>query len=602
MATPQFNTGNETSRAAGELSEAPLSERNTTLALVLILAVVFLAYADTLWFGFVHDDRYQILGNTWLRAWKYFPLYFTRDVWAFEHPVIRGTFYRPIFLVWFRVQYLLFGTQAWGWHLCTVLCHLGVTLLVFFTAKRLLQDRLGALFATLIFGLHPIHADAVAWISGVTESLFALFLIASYLCYLKMRAEAARAHRYLLASMALYALACLSKETAVVLPVIIFGSELIWSKTAAHPSGRTWLGRFWGAFTPTIPFLALTAIYLVVRVEVLQGFQNTKEEHALTSMFLTWPAALWFYLHHLIWPTRLSPFYLWDYCTRLDVRHVVLPAIPVLAAAVGLWVWAKKSSKAAVAVLWLIVPILPALDLRAFIERHLVHDRYLYLPSFGLALLAALAIRHIKWGTGRLLGQPALQLALVAIIGTAMGTEVVQGTACYANQMTYFMYSQSMLPAEQKSDLDLADFLGQQGHLDEAIKIYRRMLSRQPNDWPLNYNLGYASYLSGNLPDAEVYLGRATQIDSSRPDAFFYLGLTKLKMGDLNAAAANVQRAVTIRPDADHYHFALGVILKLQGNLAGALTEFHQEMDLDPSNATAREEAAKIEAAPEMGK
>ena len=66
------------------------------------------------------------------------------------------------------------------------------------------------------------------------------------------------------------------------------------------------------------------------------------------------------------------------------------------------------------------------------------------------------------------------------------------------------------------------------------------------------------------------------------PDAFFYLGLTKLKMGDVNAAAANVQRAVSIRPDAEHYHFALGVILRLQGNLPGALSEFHSRNGSGP--------------------
>ena len=102
----------------------------------------------------------------------------------------------------------------------------------------------------------------------------------------------------------------------------------------------------------------------------------------------------------------------------------------------------------------------------------------------------------------------------------------------------------------------------------------------------MNYNLGYAYYLTGKLPDADHYLSRATQIDASRPDAFFYLGLTKLKRGDINAAAADVQRAVIIRPDADHYHFALGVILKLQGNLPGALSRKSvRRLDLDPSQS-----------------
>ena len=235
------------------------------------------------------------------------------------------------------------------------------------------------------------------------------------------------------------------------------------------------------------------------------------------------------------------------------------------------------------------------MNLRAFIEGHLVHDRYLYLPSFGFAMLVALGMRHLKLGSGRLLGQPAVQLGLAGIIGLAMGLGVDHATACYADENQFFTYVTSMSPEGHSSNMDLAGLLGQQGHFDEAIKIYKEIWPTQQDNWDVNYNLGYAYYLTGKLPEADRYLSRAVQIDFGRPDAFFYLGLTKLKMGDINAAAANVQRAVTILPDADHYHFALGVIFKLQGNLPGALSEFHQEMDLDPNNTSAREQAEAVE-------
>jgi len=577
------------------LPGAPLSDRAVMVALAFILGLVFLAYFNTLGFTFVHDDRFQIQGNTWLRSWKYLPRYFTADVWAFEHPVFRGTFYRPIFLLWFRLQYLLFGLNPWGWHFCTVLCHVGVTLLVYFTAARLLEDRLGALFTTLIFGLHPTHAEGVAWVSGVTEPLFALFLFASYLCYVKKRAEPGRARIYLAASLILYALACLSKETAVVLPFIIFGCELLWSKRSGDAWWSTWRARSLDAAKVVAPYLGLFVAYMVARLFSLQGFQNTKEPHSCLSMFLTWPSVLWFYLQHLIWPTRLSPFYTRAFYSQIDLHNVLLPAIPVLIVAAGLWVWSTRSSKAAVATLWMIIPILPVLNLRAFIEGHLVHDRYLYLPSFGFAMLVAMGIRHFDLGS-RLLGQPSLQLGFAGIIGVSMIIGVYQATACYANETTFFTYVTSMSPEGHSSKMDLAGLLGSQGHLDEAIKIYEEIWPAEPDNWDVNYNLGYAYYLTGKLSDADHYLSRAVQIDASRPDGFFYLGLTKLKEQDINGAVANVQRAVTIRPDADHYHFALGVIFKLQGNLPGALSEFHQEMDLAPDNASAREQAEEIQA------
>ncbi len=585
----------------GELPEPLLGRRAAAVALAVVLATVFLAYSNTLWFHFVHDDRFQILGNTWLRSWKYLPRYFTADVWAFEHPVFRGTFYRPIFLLWFRLQYLVFGLNPWGWHLCTILCHVAVTLLAYFTAARLLGDRLAGLFAALVFGLHPTHAEAVAWVSGVTEPLSALFLFASYLCYLHQRDQPGRGRTYKLAALALYALACLSKETAVILPLIIFACELLWSDRTSTSRWLTWTRRVLDAFRVVSPYLALFAIYIVARLVALKGFQNTKEAHSVLSMFLTWPLVLWFYLQHLVWPVRLSPFYSMDYCTHLDLRNVLLPAIPVLIAGVGLWFWGRRSRQAAVAIIWMVVPILPVLNLRAFIEGHLVHDRYLYLPSFGFAMLVALGLRQLKHLPGRIWGLPAAQIGLAMVLALRMSLQVPKATACYADETTFFTYLTSMSPGRYASNIDLAGLLGNQGHLDQAIKMYQEMWPANQDNWDVNYNLGYAYYLTGKLPDADHYLSRATQIDASRPDAFFYLGLTKLKRGDINAAAADVQRAVIIRPDADHYHFALGVILKLQGNLPGALSEFRQELDLDPSNTSARQQADQIVAAPAAG-
>ena len=77
---------------------------------------------------------------------------------------------------------------------------------------------------------------------------------------------------------------------------------------------------------------------MVARMLALQGFQNTKERHSYLSMFVTWPSVLWVYIQHMIWPTRLSPFYTREFYSQIDLHHVLLPAIPVLIFAVGLWI------------------------------------------------------------------------------------------------------------------------------------------------------------------------------------------------------------------------------------------------------------------------
>jgi tetratricopeptide (TPR) repeat protein len=586
---------------AAKFSGGSLSKREAALALSSIQALVFLAYLSTLWFKFVYDDSFQVLGNTWLRSWNYLPRYFTADVWAFAHPGFRATFYRPIFLIWLRLQYLVFGLDPVGWHFATILCHLAATLLVYFIAARLLEDRLAALFASLIFGLHPTHTEAVAWVSGVTEPLFTVFLLASYLCYLKKRAEPKRARIYLAASLLLYALASLSKETAVVLPVIIFAGELLWGGRTDSAPRHTWLRRSLDALRVVAPYVALFAVYLVARLLALRGFQNTKGENSVLSMCLTWPAVLWFYVRHLLWPTQLSPFYSQEFYTTVGFSNVLAPAIPVLAVVIGLILWAKRSPTAAVATLWMVVPVLPVLNLRVFFGGHLVHDRYLYLPCFGFAMLVALGIRHLNFGQARLWRLPMAQIGVIAALGLAMGLEIHASSACYADQTAFFTYVASKSAVEHSYDLNWAGLLGNQGRLQEAIKIYEAVLRTQPDDWTVNYNLGYAYYLVGNLAEADRFLTRAVQIDPTPPEGFFYLGLTKLKLGDVNSAAANVQRAISIQPDSIHYHFALGVIFRLQGNLAGALSEFDQELDLDPDDRAARSQIAEIEAAQAAG-
>jgi tetratricopeptide (TPR) repeat protein len=563
----------------------------------VVLVLVFLAYLDTLWFQFVLDDQFQIVGNTWLRSWRHLPRYFTGDVWAFMHPVSPGNLYRPLFLIWFRLQYIAFGLKPWGWHLCTVVAHLGVTVLVYHLSVRLLKDRRAALFAALIFGLHPVHVEAVAWVSGVTEPLLALFLISSFLCYLHRRTERHHAGAYLTASLVLYVLAMLAKETALVLPMIIFASELIWGAPAGTARLRAWLHQGLAALAVITPFLALSGAYLGLRVMALHGFQNPRESHPFLNMVLTWPSVLWFYVRHLIWPVGLGPFYDMDYVARLDVRNVLLPALAVLIVGAGLWLWGRRSQEAALATVWLVMPILPVLNLRVFTEGHFVHDRYLYLPSLGLSMLIGLALGRLQVGSARLLGQPAIQVALGAVLALALAMSITEQTAYFADSSTFYTYLNSMSGKGEGAKLNLAGLLGEQGHLDEAIKLYKEVWSTDPDHWEVNYNLGYAYYLQGKIPEADRYLTRAVQLDPTRPDSFFYLGLTKLKMGDVNGAAANVQRAIAMRPDAERYHFALGVILKLQGNLPGALSEFRTEVELDPDNVAARQQVAEIEAA-----
>ena len=152
------------------------------ILLVVALALTFIVYAGTLGFEFVYDDHEQVLENNYVHSWRFVGHYFTGHVWSNLYAKDPGNYYRPLFLLWLRVNHMLFGLEPWGWHLTTALAHLFATYLVYLLAVRLVRDPVTAGFAALIFGLHPVHIEAVAWVSGVTEPLLAVLLIPSFLC------------------------------------------------------------------------------------------------------------------------------------------------------------------------------------------------------------------------------------------------------------------------------------------------------------------------------------------------------------------------------------------------------------------------------------
>ncbi len=185
-----------------------------------VLAITALVYAATIRFQFVYDDHGQIVQNTLVQSWRFVPQYFQGQVWQYLFPNALANYYRPLNLLWFRLNDALFGLQPAGWHVLAILLHVFATALAYLIARRLTGRPLMAALTALLFGVHPMRHEVVAWVSGTTESLCAVLFLSGFLAYLKSR-ETART-RWMALSGLLYAAALLVKETAIVLPAVIF--------------------------------------------------------------------------------------------------------------------------------------------------------------------------------------------------------------------------------------------------------------------------------------------------------------------------------------------------------------------------------------------
>jgi protein O-mannosyl-transferase len=581
------------------------SDNSGWVPIVLVLLITFIAYSGTLWFQFVYDDRGQILANPQVHYWRYAPHFFGDRVWSFAYPTVLGNYYRPIFMLWLLINYKVFGPYPAGWHLTTVGVHSAVTFLVYLLARRVLGDSRTAVIAALIFGLTPVHIESVAWISGVTDPLLALFLIPSFLCYLNWRDRKDHARLWLAASLLLYALAALSKETAVILPLIVFAYEWLWRPVSEGLSPwRAAFARLWRSLLRAAPMIAVTIVYLAVRWRVLQGLGHDMTPLAISTIVFTWPQILWLYLKHLIWPVGLSVFYDIPYVVRPGLRTFFLPAAGLALIALVIAVWLRRllrksptsARTVAFALVWIVLPFVPLLDLSVLPVGEIAHDRYLYLPTIGFSILAAMAIRRLNVGRSTLFGLPAAQAAVALGLALALGIGTALQDLYWANDVLLYSRGVAMVPRNKLARTNLGNALGELGHYRQALELYREVLAQDPRFWLATYNMGYTCYRMGRLQGAEDYFRRAIAINAVDGDEYLYLGLTWLKLGRCDEAEKAIRRAVQLNPNGLGYHFAMGMVLKLDGNLEGALQEFRRELSNFPEESGAMQQIQSIRA------
>jgi tetratricopeptide (TPR) repeat protein len=579
-------------------AEIPSNVQNLPwwLGIIVVLALTFAVYLPTLRYQFVHDDGGQIVDNPAVHSWEEVPAYFTTHVWEGVDPEELGNYYRPLFLLWLRINDAVFGKQPWGWHLTTILAHLLTTFLVFLLAWRLGLSREVAALAALIFGLHPAHIEAVDWISGVTEPLLGIFLVGSFLCYLPSRSTGGRALRWKVASLALFTLAILEKETAVILPGFLLVYEWIygeeWGRRIEIQGVIRWLA---GAIRQTWAFFLLVLLYIPARIHALKGFSHTITPLGARQLLYTWPELIWFWIRHLLWPVGLSTFYDLPAVVHPTLRNFILPAVLDLGVGIALVAWARKTRATAFFATWLIVPFIPLLNIQVFAADDFAHDRYLYLPSVGLAVLAAVVLQKVCVGQPRYGGAPVSLLVAVLCLASALGYGTMAEGHYFKDNDVFYSHNIARAPHNRFVELDYAVVLGEKGQYAPALERLTDVENRYPNFWPASYNLAYTYYRMGRLPEAEKYFLEAIRLKPYKPDAFFYLGMARFKMGRTADAIPAVRQAIAIRPTGYAYHFALGIMLKTQGDLYGAFGEFETEHNLYPDEQAAAEQIAELQ-------
>ncbi len=587
--------------STAEVARGPLQGWHRGLPVAIVVTATFIAYAAALGLGFVGDDRAQVVENASIRSWRFLPLYFSTHVWGYAYPHLLSNYYRPVFLVWLRLNEGLFGLSPRGWHLTSVLTHVAVTALVYCLARRLGLETWGAAVAALVFGLHPAHVEAVAYVSAAPELISAFFLLAAFLAWLHARQRGSHPYSWV-GALAAFGVALLAKESAMALPIFV----ALYAAIYIEPEGAkvSPLGCLRAALAAAAPFLAVALAYVPLRVRALHGFAHAVTPVTPRVEFLTLPSILFSYLRLLFWPRPLSLYYDLSYLSAPTSSGFFLPLAGIFALLGLLMVWylwtyrrdvaqngsqesLREGNCIAFASLWMLVAILPVLDLRMLPRSEILHDRYLYLPSVGFAILVGAAITQAIRAAKQVRWKRAVA-ALTATVCLVLGLLTVHQTLYWFDDFSLSFHAHEIAPNSVAATTNLGAAVAQRGIAGPAMELYRQALALQPDFWRANVNLAYLYYAQGNIPQAANYFARACNIDPTDGDQFLYLGMALLQLGRPNDAERAIRTALLVRPQGSKYHLGLAMVLKAEGKLPEAAQEAKSEIAEDPKSRQAQ--------------
>src|SRR5262252_7628323 len=588
------------------------------LAPAVLVLVTAVAYLPTLANGFVNfDDIENFISN---RAYR--GLGWTQLRWMFTTWNLGGLI--PLTWVTLGFDYVIWGMDPTGYHLTSLVLHLLGSLVFYFVLLRLLRIalepgegnrtalRLGALVGALLFSVHPLRVESVAWITERRDVLSGLFTFLSVLAYL--RAWSARTgerleRRWYLASLAFFAYALLSKAMAVTLPVVLVLLDVYPLRRfrAFSRGGLRVLAR--NLLVEKLPFGLLALACVVVTVLVARGndaMAPLERWSLLDRLFLAVHSAA-FYLWKTIAPVNLSIMY--QLPERLDRAAWPFIAAWVCVLAVSAVCLALARRFPALLIVWTTYLVMLA-PVSGLVQTgwQMTADRYSYMPCLGWAALAGAGFFLAWQRAGGARGESTRTLVawtavcLITVLGVLtwrqVGVwrdtetlwthaaaaspsglahenlgEVYQDRGQFDRAAAHFEQSVRMRPGYGPGHFHLGATRAQQGRPEEAMREYEEAARLMPDSAVPYYNMGLALVALRRPAEAIERYRQALKIVPGYADAHNNLGLLLAEDGKLDDGVVHLREAVALRPDSASYHSNLGLALARQGRAEEALRE-----------------------------
>src|SRR3989441_5044188 len=586
-------TGAASPRSNASVALASAQEWVRWLVPLLVVLCTLAAFLPTLQNHFVNwDDDKNFLDNHHYRGltWQQLSWMWTTHL---GH-------YIPLTWMTLGMDYLLWGMNPVGYHLTSLLLHAASAVVFYFVVVRILTlalprlaDRGHALvasagFAALVFAIHPLRVESVAWVTERRDVLSGLFYLLTLLTYLRSCERPELGRWWYGLSVALFGCALLSKSMAVSLPVVLLilevyplrrlGGSLGWASTSARR-----------VYVEKIPFVLLAAAasalallaQLSSRAMVSVAHLSALDRLAVSAYGLS------FYLWKTVVPLNLSPLYMLPQTVNPAATPFIVSYGGVLAVTAIALALRRRWPGLPAAWLAYVVVLLPVLGI-AQNGPQIAADRYTYLAALGWAILAGAGLLSCwRRSTSSTTGAPATwRLAGMATgIVIALGVLTWNQVQIWHDSGRLWTYALAIDPNSPIAHSNLGELLDRQGRPAEAIDHFQQALRTKPDYALAHNNWGMALKGQGRPAEAIDHFQQALRLKPDFPIAQNNWGTALGQLGEPAQAIDHFQQALRLEPDFPLAHSHWGAALPQQGKPAEAIAQFQLALRIKAQQA-----------------
>lgn len=560
-------------------SGKPRLQAQQRIFLWLSILATLLAYLPVMDNSLVSLDDYSfILFNTPIQH-----LNVENIKWMFTHSYVGN--WIPLVWLSLAIDFWIGRFEPWVYHLDNLILHCLNTGIVFALSFKLLNhvwpstpvldtrgERSAAAFgAALLFGLHPLHVESVAWATERKDLLCGIFFLLSLLFYIDYAVKPSLVSKKYFAALCFFVLALLSKPMAVSLPLVFVLLD-VWPL-------RRLRDRPINVFIEKIPFVMASFVFsaITISTQFKAGAGWATEKVPFISRALNAGHSVIYYLWKMLLPLNLYAFHPLA-PEKADSFSFVFSTIAIIFISSACWIFRKKYPWVGIAWLYFLITLAPVMGL-VQVGNQAFADRFTYLPSLGPFLLVSALL------TSRLFRFRALPLVLAVLAAGLLGYGTFQQVRTWKNTITLW---ERVLQCGPENNLIVDQNLGRayedDGRLDEALAQYNNGIGLVYNDFIDHWGKARILAANGRLDESIQEYKIALTLNPQIPPLYSGLGMVYEKKGSSVEAFEEINQALKLNPHDEEAYSDLGHIYLDQHQWQNAVEAFQRARDLDPDD------------------